>query len=114
LRALMEVGLETLAEQPARHLDQWSRRRVLVARALASGPEALVAHDVDAGLSLSDAADVLGVLRTVTRARRLPALVSVTDPTLVQMFADRVVALERGRLVFDGPPGLASAVAQIG
>ena len=60
---------------------------------------------LDADLSLSDAADVLGVLRTITGARRLPVLVGLTDPILVQMFAHRVLALDRGALVFDGTPG---------
>jgi phosphonate transport system ATP-binding protein len=107
LRALQSVGLDALAESPFRGLDRCARRRVLVARALMSGAEVLVVHDVDDGLSLSDAADVVGVLRTLARARQLTVLASLTDPVLLQMFAQRVLALEAGRLVFDGPPGAA-------
>jgi phosphonate transport system ATP-binding protein len=107
LRALQSVGLDACAGRPLRGFDRCSRRRVLVARPLMSSAEVLVVYGADDGLSLSDAADVVGVLRTVARARRLTVLASLTDPVLLQMFAHRVLALDAGRLVFDGPPGAA-------
>src|SRR5262249_48826999 len=107
LRAFDSVGLLNSAERPVQSFDDCSRRRILVARALMSNAEVLVVDDVDDGLSLSDAADVVGVLRSVARERRLTVLATLREPVLLQMFADRVLALDSGRLVFDGPPGAA-------
>jgi ABC-type phosphate/phosphonate transport system ATPase subunit len=102
LEAISSVGLGTVAGVRLRELDPRSRRRLLVTHVLAPGPAALVVTDADGGLSRSDAADLLGVLRAVAGARRLAVLASLTDPALGQMFADRVLALDAGHPVFHG------------
>ncbi|MGH7324927.1 MAG: hypothetical protein ACREJ9_09795 [Candidatus Rokuibacteriota bacterium] len=65
----------------------------------------MVLREVDQGLSLADAADVLGLLRTLARCERLTVLVSAAHPILVQTFAHRVLAIAKGGVVFDAPPG---------
>jgi len=98
------VGLGACADQPVATLDPWRRRRLAIARAMIPRRDHLVAPEVDAELSPSQAADVLGVLRTVARSARIPVIVSAEDATLVQLFADRVLVLADGVLAFDGPP----------
>jgi ABC-type branched-subunit amino acid transport system ATPase component len=109
LEAIGSVGLEAVADVRLRELDPRSRRRLLVARALAPGPAALAVTDADGGLSRSEADDLLGLLRAVARARRLAVVASVNDPVLVQMFADRVLSLDAPSPAFHG-----QAVAAIG
>jgi ABC-type phosphate/phosphonate transport system ATPase subunit len=104
LDALRRVGLDGRAHERVAALDPWCRRRVLVARAILGPPEQLVAREVDEGLSLPEAADVLGLLQAIARADRMTVLASVEHPTLVHLFADRVLFLVDGVLRFDGPP----------
>ena len=92
-RALAGVGLGRHAHRRVDTLDAFERRRVLVARALVTWPQNLVVPEIDDGLGRCDAADVLGVLRTLTRCERMTVLVSATDPVLVQMFADRILRI---------------------
>jgi ABC-type phosphate/phosphonate transport system ATPase subunit len=102
LQALESVELDTFAGVALRKLDRRSRYRLLIARALVPDPEVAVVARPDGDLPQPDATDFLGVLRAVARARRLAMLVSVTDPVLAHMLADRVLALDDGRLALDG------------
>lgn len=109
LRALRSVGLERRAHERVAGLDPGSRRRMLIARVLVRRPRSVVLPEADEGLSLSDAADVLGLLRTLARCERLAVLVSVAHPILVETFAHRVLAIANGSIVFDAPPSGAIA-----
>src|SRR5262245_807399 len=104
IQTLDRVGLAACANQPVATLDAWRRRRLAVARAMIPRRDHLVAPEVDENLSLAEAADVLGVLRTIAHSTRVPVIVSAEDPTLVHLFADRVLVLADGVLTFDGPP----------
>jgi phosphonate transport system ATP-binding protein len=111
LRTLHSVGLGASAHLPVAQLDNWRRRRISIARAMIPRPDQLIVREVDNELSLPQAADLLGVLRTLTRSERLPVLVSAAEPTLVWLFADRILVLSAGVLTFDGPPTAASGRA---
>ena len=111
-QALERVGLGPCALDPVATLDEWRRRRLAIARALLPRPDHVVCREIDDGRSLSEAGDLLGVLRTLAHAERLPVLVSATDWRLVPLFADRVLILSAGTLAFDGPPSLAVRARQ--
>jgi ABC-type branched-subunit amino acid transport system ATPase component len=111
LRTLQSVGLGSCADKPVGALDDWRRRRLSLARALMRQPDYLLVREIDEALPPAQAADVLGVLRTLAHVERLPIVVSTADPMLVYLFADRVLTLAGGRLVFNGSPGLAAAAA---
>lgn len=102
LQTLERVGLGPCALEPIATLDEWRRRRLAIARALITRPDHLICREIDDGLSLSQAGDALGVLRTLARSERLPTLISAADPRLVSLFADRVLVLSDGTLTFDG------------
>jgi phosphonate transport system ATP-binding protein len=47
----------------------------------------------------------------ICRESELPAIINIHDVVLAQQFADRIIGLQAGRVVFDGPPaGLTEAV----
>jgi phosphonate transport system ATP-binding protein len=102
--ALGRVGLDARAHERAATLDPWCRRRLLVARAIVGPPDYLIVREVDDGLSLPEAGDILGVLRQVARSDRLTVLATVEHRALVHLYADRVLVLTAGALEFDGPP----------
>jgi ABC-type cobalamin/Fe3+-siderophores transport system ATPase subunit len=104
-RVLEMVGLAGVARRPLGALDGWSRRRLLVARALLPCRRNVVLADVDDQLGLAESADVLGLLRTLARVESMMVLVSVSHPVLVHLFADRVLALHDGAPAFVGALG---------
>jgi phosphonate transport system ATP-binding protein len=112
---LEQVGL---AEQALRRADELSggqRQRVGIARALAQRPELLLVDEPVASLDPQTAESIMGLLHDICRAHRLTALVSLHQVELTRRYADRIVGLAGGRVVFDGaPPELAAdALARI-
>ena len=104
LRALDRVGLGDRAIEPAQGLGPVDRARLALAGALARRPEVLVVREIDAGLDAADADLLRGLVRAVVRSERVALVASARTPSFGLDFADRLVAIADGLLVFDGPP----------
>ncbi|WP_374514124.1 ABC transporter ATP-binding protein [Brevundimonas sp.] len=102
-RALQEVEAGHLADRGVAEMSGGERARVLLARALAADAGALMADEPVAGLDPDAQLMVLDLLRRRARAGQA-VLVSLHDLTLAARHADRVVAIDAGRIVADGPP----------
>jgi iron complex transport system ATP-binding protein len=101
--ALAETDVTDLAEREYTSLSGGERARAALARVLAQGTGILLLDEPTAALDLQHQELVMGVARE--RARRGTAVVVVAhDLVLAAAWADRIVVLERGRLVADGPP----------
>ncbi|MGH2532256.1 MAG: phosphonate ABC transporter ATP-binding protein [Thermomicrobiales bacterium] len=101
---LAELGLAHRATQRVDRLSGGERQRVAVARALMQEPRIVLADEPAASLDVSLAQFVLETLQAVNRERGVTVLVNLHDVELAMQFATRVVALQRGRLFFDGTP----------
>jgi phosphonate transport system ATP-binding protein len=102
LRCLERVGL---LEQALRRADQLSggqQQRVGIARALAQEPLLMLADEPVASLDPETSAKVLGLLHSICRKDGIAALVSLHQVDLAQRFADRVVGIADGAVVYDG------------
>ncbi len=103
MHALERAGLAELAEQPARTLGLIARKRLELARALAADPIVLLLDEVAGGLTEAETAALCTVLDDIRRAG--VALVWVEHGvTSLAGFADRLLALDRGRVVAVGRP----------
>jgi phosphonate transport system substrate-binding protein len=98
------VGLLHKALERAETLSGGERQRVGVARALAQGPRLILADEPVASLDPASARMVLGMLHRICKEDGLAAVVSLHQVDLARAYADRVVGLNQGRVVFDGPP----------
>lgn len=101
--ALQRCGLDALAERRLSRLSGGEARRALLARALATGAELLLLDEPTAALDPAQAFGVLGLLRAEADGGRA-VLAAVHAPEMAAAFADRLLVLDRGRLVADGPP----------
>jgi branched-chain amino acid transport system ATP-binding protein len=98
------LGLGALADRRAGDLSHGDRRRVEIARALASEPRALLLDEPAAGLNPTETEALAGTIRRINRELGVAVLVVEHDMGLVMKLCDRVQVLNRGRLVAEGSP----------
>ncbi|MBA2722388.1 MAG: phosphonate ABC transporter ATP-binding protein [Methylibium sp.] len=104
LAAIDRVGLLAHALQRADELSGGQQQRVGIARALVQHPKLILADEPVASLDPATALDVMTLLRDICRADRITAVVSLHQVHFAKEFADRIVGLNNGRVVFDGAP----------
>ncbi|WP_274423627.1 phosphonate ABC transporter ATP-binding protein [Chelativorans sp. YIM 93263] len=101
---LDRVGLSDHVDKRADALSGGQRQRVGIARALEQDPELLLVDEPTASLDPKTSRQIMRLICEVCRERSLPAIINIHDVTLAQMFVDRIVGLQAGQVVFDGPP----------
>jgi branched-chain amino acid transport system permease protein len=102
-RTLGLVGLDWAAEAMPDQLSEGQRKLVGVARALAGGPRLLCLDEPAAGLDTRESEELGLALRRLADAGQTTLLID-HDMGLVLGICDRVVVLEFGRVIADGPP----------
>ncbi len=104
LRAMRDVGIEEFADRRADQLSGGQRQRVGIARCLAQDPALVLADEPVSNLDPVTAEAILTLLRDCAMRRGAALLITSHQPRLVARYVDRFVALDRGRIVFDGAP----------
>jgi branched-chain amino acid transport system ATP-binding protein len=97
------TGLAEHAETPAAELTPPQKRRLEVARALATDPKLLLLDEVMAGLTPSEARAGVELVRRL-RDRGITILMVEHVMEIVMPLADRVVVLNLGRVLSEGTP----------
>lgn len=104
VRSLERVNLLHRATQRADRLSGGEKQRVSIARALAQQPRLILADEPVASLDSELSWQVMSDLVTVSRDEGVPTLVTIHAVDLAREFADRIVGIAHGEVVFDGPP----------
>ena len=103
-RLLERVGLTDHADKRADALSGGQRQRVGIARALEQDPELLLVDEPTASLDPKTSRQIMRLITEVCAERGLPAIINIHDVVLAQRFTERLIGLQKGRIVFDGPP----------
>ena len=98
------VGLTGFAQQRADALSGGQRQRVGIARAVMQEPKLLLADEPTSSLDPKTSVEIMELLAEVARSRGIPVLVNMHDVELAKRFADRIIGMREGRVVFDGSP----------
>jgi phosphonate transport system ATP-binding protein len=98
------VGLSGYAHRRADALSGGQRQRVGIARAVMQEPKLLLADEPTSSLDPKTSVEIMELLAEVARSRNIPVLINMHDVELAKRFADRVIGMASGRIVFDGPP----------
>ncbi|MGG7644309.1 ABC transporter ATP-binding protein [Rhodovulum sp. YNF3179] len=102
--ALARMGLDAFRDRTATQLSGGEQARALIARALAQEAPLLLADEPIAGLDPAHQIMTMEVFAELA-AEGHAVVVSIHDLGLAARHCTRLMMLERGRLVADGPPG---------
>src|SRR6476619_511867 len=110
-RLLARVGIDHMADKRAAALSSGQRQRVGICRALIQNPELLLVDEPTASLDPKTSRQIMRLVTELCSERKLSAIINIHDVMLAQMFAERIVGLRLGEIVYDGTPdGLTPAV----
>jgi phosphonate transport system ATP-binding protein len=98
---LDRVGLNGYENTRADALSGGQRQRVGIARALMQRPDLLLVDEPTASLDPKTSRQIMRLVCELADERGTPALINIHDVALAQSFADRVVGLAGGKVVFD-------------
>ncbi|MEA3503516.1 MAG: amino acid ABC transporter ATP-binding protein [Actinomycetota bacterium] len=103
LENLERVGVEEKAKEFPRRLSGGQQQRVAIARALSMEPDMMLFDEVTSALDPELVGEVLGVMRTLAE-EGMTMLVVTHEIGFARGVADRVVFMDEGVVVEDGPP----------
>jgi phosphonate transport system ATP-binding protein len=98
------VGLSDFATQRADQLSGGQRQRVGIARALMQEPDLVLADEPTSSLDPKTSVEIMELIVRRAGERDIPAIVNIHNVGLARRFADRIVGMSKGEIVFDGPP----------
>ncbi|WP_108659022.1 ABC transporter ATP-binding protein [Acuticoccus kandeliae] len=100
---LAHVGLEGIAKRVAGSLSYGELKRLEIARALAAKPRILLLDEPAAGCNAVETEALSALIRRLA-GEGLSIVLVEHDMAMVMSLADRVIVLDQGRLIADGPP----------
>jgi len=105
LEVIAFLGLEGVVAHRAAGLSFGTLKRVELARALAGRPKLLLLDEPAGGLNHEEVAALGDILRAIRDRRGVTVLLVEHHMSLVMQVSDRVVVLDFGRKIAEGPPG---------
>jgi phosphonate transport system ATP-binding protein len=113
LECLEMVALGHKALQRADTLSGGEQQRVAIARALAQQPKIILADEPVASLDPKIARQILQYLKEISKRLGLSVICNLHQIDFAREYAERIIGLSQGRLVFDGgPSGLTSDILE--
>lgn len=101
--AMQAADTAELADRPLGSLSGGERQRAWIALALAQQPRVLLLDEPTSFLDVRHQVEVMQLLRKLNRDG-MTVVAALHDLFLAGRFADRVIAIRRGKVEFDGPP----------
>lgn len=103
LEALDKVGILDKAYVRADQLSGGQQQRVALARTLAQKPEIILADEPVASLDPITAVQVMDDFKKINKEMNISVLINIHHVDLALKYADRVIGIKAGEIVYDGP-----------
>jgi phosphonate transport system ATP-binding protein len=102
--SLRRVGIPEKAWVRADALSGGQQQRVGIARALMQEPALMLADEPTSSLDPKTSVEIMELIASQAAQNEIPVLVNIHNVELAKRYADRVVGMSKGGVVFDGPP----------
>ncbi len=101
---LAEVGLEVQTHTAAKHLNVIQKKRLEIARALATEPRLLMLDEVLGGLNTQEIQESVAFIRELRDRRGLTVFWIEHVMGAIMQAAEKVIVLDQGTILMEGPP----------
>lgn len=101
---LAAVGLEAFEGTPAKHLNVIQKKRLEIARSLATEPQLLMLDEVLGGLNTHEIQEAIGFIRRLRDERNLTVFWIEHVMGAIMQATEKVIVLDQGRVLMEGPP----------
>jgi len=98
------VQMSQYAKRKPHQLSGGQRQRVGIARALMQRPRLLLADEPTSSLDPKTSFEIISLLKEQGRAQKIPVIVNIHDVELAKRYADRIIGMSGGHVVYDGSP----------
>jgi phosphonate transport system ATP-binding protein len=102
---LDRLGLANKYSDRSEELSGGQQQRVGLARALMQGPELILADEPVSSLDPATSQQIMSLLAEINEKEGVTVLCNLHLPALARQFGSRILALDDGRIVYDGPAG---------
>lgn len=99
---LNSLGISHLAERIYTQISGGERKLCLIARALCSEAKVLLLDEPTSNLDMKHQTDVLHIIKELSQKKGLTVLMTLHDPNLAMLTADRAFLLKGGSIIFEG------------
>ena len=97
------MDLDDLALSDFNHLSEGQRQRVIIARALAQQPEALIFDEPTSALDIAHQLEIMDILTGLAGKRGISIIMVVHDLNLASRYADHIMMMKQGAIYSKGP-----------
>ncbi len=103
--AILKIfNIDTKANELAKNLPYGEQRKLEIARALATGPNLLLLDEPAAGMNPQETEDLMKLIRFIRDEFKLTILLIEHDMKLVMGICERIIVLDYGQMIAEGPP----------
>ena len=103
MRLLEFIGLQDLKDQVVKNLTHGYQRRLGVAMALGANPKLLMLDEPLSGMSADETSRMLALFEAIRR-KEITILIIEHNMRAIMSICDRIVVLDQGRKIAEGPP----------
>lgn len=104
LECLRRTGIERKADARSDTLSGGEKQRVAVARVLAQAPNVILADEPVSSVDLKIGRQILGLLQKIAKEDQITVVCNIHNVDMAKAFADRIIGMSNGVIVFDGRP----------
>ncbi|NEN97582.1 MAG: ATP-binding cassette domain-containing protein [Moorea sp. SIO3I7] len=108
LKALDQVGIPEKLYAPTEELSGGQQQRVALARVLVQNPDVILADEPISNLDRQMSREIMDLLKEISETGGKTLVTSLHSIEFACSHCDRLVGLQRGKIVFDVPPGVLS------